>query len=66
MPVDDTAGRRRIALGAAIILVGFAAIMSLTAVPATSVTPIVLALGGVALLVAGTLVIGTSTSERTA
>lgn len=56
----------RIGLGLVALLVGFAAIMSLSTVPATSAVPALLALVGVALLVVGTLVIGTSDPGRNA
>lgn len=64
--IDRFTGSRRIVIGIIALLAGLVTIVSLTAVPAASIVPVLLALVGVALLVFGALAIGTSNRGRSA
>lgn len=63
---DRFTGAGRLVAGVIALLAGLVTIVSLTAVSAASIVPVLLALAGVALLVVGTLAIGTSNRGRTA
>lgn len=63
---DRFTGAGRVVTGVITLLAGMLTIMSLMAVPSVSTVPVILALVGVALLVAGTLAIGTSNRGRSA